>query len=217
MLVAAAVGAWGLHAYPSRRDDPFLGLIELRSPAVFHVLVYGYATLWFTTPFFALSHRLVARHDRRVYRVSPRRRTRGPAAVSRHRSDGRRRRSCSGETHFETTSGPRAGADMAHDPAARALHGRDDSRRGRHRQDVGLHVSLRRPAPPLASRQIRIGKIGGLVLEVKGDFCQQVRGILDRAGRERDYLEIGSTPASATTRCTTISIRTRSPLRSPHC
>src|SRR6185369_11093642 len=33
-------------------------------------------------------------------------------------------------------------------------------------------------------------KIGGLVLEVKGDFCQQVRGMLGRAGRESDYAEI---------------------------
>ena len=34
-------------------------------------------------------------------------------------------------------------------------------------------------------------KVGGLVLEVKGDFCKQVRGILARAGRADDYLEIG--------------------------
>ena len=34
-------------------------------------------------------------------------------------------------------------------------------------------------------------KIGGLVLEVKGDFCAQVRTILKTAGREQDYLEIG--------------------------
>ena len=33
-------------------------------------------------------------------------------------------------------------------------------------------------------------KIGGLVLEVKGDFCQQVRGMLARAGRASDYAEI---------------------------
>jgi hypothetical protein len=33
-------------------------------------------------------------------------------------------------------------------------------------------------------------KIGGLVLEVKGDFCTQVRGMLARAGREDDYVEI---------------------------
>ena len=34
-------------------------------------------------------------------------------------------------------------------------------------------------------------KVGGLVLEVKGDFCKQVRGILRDAGRGDDYLEIG--------------------------
>src|ERR1700677_1224697 len=34
-------------------------------------------------------------------------------------------------------------------------------------------------------------KIGGLVLEVKGDFCHKVREILDRQGRAEDYIEIG--------------------------
>ena len=34
-------------------------------------------------------------------------------------------------------------------------------------------------------------RAAGLVLEVKGDFCHSVRNILQRAGRERDYLEIG--------------------------
>jgi hypothetical protein len=34
-------------------------------------------------------------------------------------------------------------------------------------------------------------RIGGLVLEVKGDFCHQVRGILHAHGREADYVDIG--------------------------
>ena len=34
-------------------------------------------------------------------------------------------------------------------------------------------------------------RAGALVLEVKGDFCHQVRSILDDAGRGDDYLEIG--------------------------
>jgi hypothetical protein len=33
-------------------------------------------------------------------------------------------------------------------------------------------------------------RIGGLVLEVKGDFCNKVRGILERHGRKEDYVEI---------------------------
>jgi hypothetical protein len=35
--------------------------------------------------------------------------------------------------------------------------------------------------------------IGGLVLEVKGDFCHKVHGILDRQGRADDYIEINMT------------------------
>ena len=34
-------------------------------------------------------------------------------------------------------------------------------------------------------------RAAALVLEVKGDFCHQVRGILDDAGRGEDYLELG--------------------------
>jgi hypothetical protein len=34
-------------------------------------------------------------------------------------------------------------------------------------------------------------KVGGLVMEVKGDFCTQVRRILAEHGRADDYVEIG--------------------------
>ncbi|MDE0083090.1 MAG: TraM recognition domain-containing protein [Gammaproteobacteria bacterium] len=34
-------------------------------------------------------------------------------------------------------------------------------------------------------------RAAGLVLEVKGDFCHAVRGILEEAGRGEDYIEIG--------------------------
>ena len=34
-------------------------------------------------------------------------------------------------------------------------------------------------------------RIGGLVLEVKGDFCRKVEDILHRHGRSEDYIEIG--------------------------
>jgi hypothetical protein len=36
-------------------------------------------------------------------------------------------------------------------------------------------------------------RLGGLVLEVKGDFCDQVRAILDRHGRADDYIEVSLT------------------------
>ncbi len=37
----------------------------------------------------------------------------------------------------------------------------------------------------------RAVRAGGLVLEVKGDFCHQIREILTKAGRAEDYVEIG--------------------------
>src|SRR5262249_22080793 len=58
MATAACVGTWGLYAHPVQPDNPFLALIQLERPFVFKVLSYGYATLWFTTPFLAASVRL---------------------------------------------------------------------------------------------------------------------------------------------------------------
>jgi hypothetical protein len=33
-------------------------------------------------------------------------------------------------------------------------------------------------------------RVAGLVLEVKGDFCHNVRGILEKHGRPDDYVEL---------------------------
>src|SRR5215831_10634439 len=55
MSVAACVGAWGLRNYPVDHENLFLALIAAKDPAIFHVLTYGYATMWFSTPFFVAS------------------------------------------------------------------------------------------------------------------------------------------------------------------
>jgi len=55
LSVAAGVGTWGVFGHPVDPENPFLGLIALQNPPVFRVLTYGYATLWFTTSFFAAS------------------------------------------------------------------------------------------------------------------------------------------------------------------
>jgi hypothetical protein len=50
---------------------------------------------------------------------------------------------------------------------------------------------------PFAEQILSFGdtsnRIGGLVLEVKGDFCHKVRGILAKNGREGDFIEINLT------------------------
>jgi len=187
MLIAAAVGVVGTHAYPVDRSNVYLQLIELRNPTAFWVLVYGYATLWFTTPFLAASivgslttivaYRRPVRlkqHPLPAY-VPPERRPELTLVL--------------GERHFETTNG------RAPEPAWLTI-----PRRGLYTgiMVVGAVGTGKTSACmyPYADQLLRWRasdpdhKIGGLVLEVKGDFCQQVQGMLTKAGRGADYTEI---------------------------
>ena len=55
-----------------------------------------------------------------------------------------------GEQHHPTQPTRVAAPDMADDSASRPAHRRHDSRRRRHRQDVRVHVSVRRPVARVA-------------------------------------------------------------------
>src|SRR3954470_11725733 len=188
MLLATGVGVLGVHAHPVDRGNVYLQLIELRSPAVFNVLVYGYATLWFTTPFLALSI-LASLVTIVAYRYPAGTRAKPlPAYVPPERRPSPTL--VLGEAHFETTSG-RAPAPTWLTIPQRGLYTGV--------MIVGAVGTGKTSACmyPYADQLLRWRagdpdrKIGGLVLEVKGDFCNQVRGILRQAGRENDYLEIG--------------------------
>ena len=105
MGLAAAVGTWGLHVHPVDITDPFLGLIEARSPGVFTALVYGYVALWFTTPFFGASlvlSLLAIVASRREPHVRSR-----PLPTYLQPEDRPAPTLVLGERHFETTSGRR--------------------------------------------------------------------------------------------------------------
>jgi hypothetical protein len=188
LMVAAGVGLWGLHAHPVQIDDPFLGLMAIQKPVVFRLLAYGYATLWFTTPFFATS--LVTS----VLAI----------VVSRYPDTARSRplppypepeirptpTLVLGEAHFARTSGP------APEPTWLTI-----PQRGLYTGVMILGaVGTGKTSAcmyPYVDQLLRWRaqdaalKVGGLVLEVKGDFCRHVREMLRRANREADYLEIG--------------------------
>ena len=188
MTIAVAVGAWGLHAYPVRLDnDLFLQMVFVRKPLVFHVLTYGYATLWFSTPFFATSMLLSVA----AMIVSRRRPTIRSRALPPYPAPERRPAPALvlGEAHFPTTPG-RAPAPTWLTIPQRGLY-------------TGVMIlgavgtgKTSACMYPYVDQLLRWQaddperKLGGLLLEVKGDFCKQVRTILDRAGRPDDYLEI---------------------------
>jgi hypothetical protein len=188
LMVAAGVGLWGLHAHPVQIDDPFLGLMAIQKPFVFRLLAYGYATLWFTTPFFAASlvtsvlAIVISRYPdtarSRPLPPYPEPETRPtPTLVL-------------GEAHFARTSGP------APEPTWLTI-----PQRGLYTGVMILGaVGTGKTSAcmyPYVDQLLRWRaqdaalKVGGLVLEVKGDFCRHVREMLRRANREADYLEIG--------------------------
>jgi hypothetical protein len=188
MVVAAGVGTWGLRTCPVPSDDVFLGLIEARTPLVFHVLAYGYATLWFTTPFFIASL-FASLITILVYRRTPTMRFRSlppyPTVDARHGP-----MLVLGETHHSTTPG------RSPDPQWLTI-----PQRGLYTGVMVLGaVGTGKTSAcmyPYVDQLLRwrrddpSRKLGGLVLEVKGDFCGQVRSILSGAERADDYVEIG--------------------------
>ena len=217
MLVAAAVGTWGLHAYPISHGRPVSrrhrGAAAGRAPRA--------------------GLRAMPRSGSRR-RSSPRRSrlARWPSSrIDRHRGCVRAAPAVPsrvetrptpslvlGEAHFVDHARPRAGTAVAHDSAARPLHRRDGPRRRRHRQDVRLHVS-RTSTSSCAGARRRPGAQGrrpgaggeGRLLPAGADHARRAPAGPTTTSRS------GSTPASATTRCTTISIRMRWPTPSPRC
>ena len=126
MMVAACVGTWGLRMHPVDHENLFLALIAAKDPTVFHVLTYGYATMWFSTPFFAASLAL-SMLAIVAYRHAPSVRTRAlPPYPSPERRRLAVRRTWRGA--LSDYAWPRAFAGLADDPAARALHRNRDSR-----------------------------------------------------------------------------------------
>src|SRR5438128_6973362 len=183
MMAAAATGTWGLHAYPVQTDNVFLGLIALQKPPVFHLLAYGYATLWFTTPFF-LASLLTSLLAIVVYRQAPAARIRElspyPAPETRDSLS-----LVLGETHLLTTAGPAPAPTWLTIPQRGLYTGimiLGAVGTGKTSACMYPYVDqlLRWKAGDLDR------KVGGLVLEVKGDFCQHVRRMLRAAGREAD-------------------------------
>src|SRR5438105_18034 len=188
MAVAACIGVWGLQRYPVQRDDPFLALIQLERPLVYDVLTYGYTTVWFTTPFLAASL-LTSVLTIVAYRYPYATRARALPPYP-HPEARPTPMLVLGETHLGRMPGPGPAPTWLEIPQ-RGLYtgvlilGAVGSGKTSACMYPYVQQLLRWRAHDAAH------KLGGLVLEVKGDFCSQVRHILAEVGREQDYLEIG--------------------------
>lgn len=187
---SAVVGIVGLREYPFPSANVFLAAIAAEKPMVYAGFAYGYATAWFTTPFFVLSLALSV-----AYIFTGRGAVRPVAGKLPPYPDARRRKELFlvlGEQHLETEVGPAPEPRWLSIPerglyTGIAIFGAIGTGKtsAAMRPFIDQLLAYRADSPE--------AKVGGLVLEVKGDFCTQVRDILENHGRGADYVEVSLT------------------------
>ena len=187
LACSSLVGVVGLHVWPFPQHDPLLALIAIRRPVLFAGLAYTYATVWFTTPILLLNvaaslvYILIARLDRPATQQSL-----PPYPAPEQRKD---LFLVLGEQHLRTTP-TRASAPQWLVIPERGLYTGMAiiGAVGTGKTSACLYPYVEQLLAYRASDAVR--KVGGLVLEVKGDFCRHVRAILARHGRDDDYIEV---------------------------
>jgi hypothetical protein len=188
--LSAACGIVLHSLYPVHDADPLLHLLALERPEIFHGLVWSYSLFLYSTPFLVFSilfslayiHFYEPKPDQVAGRLPP-------------YPDPLRREDLFlvvGELHRQLKPLP------SPDPSWLCI-----SERGLYTGIcvVGAIGSGKTQAAILpVMRQLfayRAGapdeRLSGVVLEVKGDLCRQVRKILETCGRAEDYVEVSLT------------------------
>jgi hypothetical protein len=186
-LLAMATGTVLFYARPFPERQLFLEVIAVRAPQVFQSFRWLYVMALFTTPYMLylamLSALYIGTLKGKSHTIA--------GQLPNYPDPGRRKKLfvVLGEVHHPRRSGP------AENPAwlviperglftGIAIFGAIGS---------GKTLCCMYPyAEQILSYQAHDSerRIGGLVLEVKGDFCRKVKGILEHCGRGGDYVEI---------------------------
>jgi len=186
-ILACATGITLYFRWPFPENDMMLHLISIRSPLIYAFFKYTYTLFLFTTPYIGYSLVLSGLY---VFAFRPNRKVK-PMPLPAYPDPSRRDELflVLGEVHD-----PRKPV-AAEDPYWLAIPER------------GLFTGIAIFGAigtgktsgcmyPYAEQLISYRadhpdkRIGGLVLEVKGDFCHKVKDILKRHGREEDYVEV---------------------------
>ena len=185
--VAAVAGVEALLRWRWPPDDPMLALVSIHAPYTYRALYTAYVTLLFTTPFLmtsmalALSYIFIGRRARaEVAGALPP----YPAVASRQELF-----LVLGEQHHPTKPVPSPAPQWLTVPARGLFTGIavvgavGSGKTSGCLYPYAEQIFGYQPGDPARC-------IGGLVLEVKGDFCHDVRRMLREHGRESDYLEV---------------------------
>jgi hypothetical protein len=188
VALAALTGALLIALAPVDASNPFLTLVSLRRPMLYFLLTKSYLLFLFTTPWIIYSTALSLMF---VHAPEPSMERTGAIPLPRI-EDPLERSSLYvvlGERHKTTKREPVLQPTWLTIPekglyTGVACFGAIGS---------GKTSSFIRPVALQLFRYAardRARRLGGLVLEVKGDFCHQVRDMLRASGREEDYNEL---------------------------
>jgi len=187
LAIAVAIGTLGLQAYPLSVDNVFLAMIQLRAPRVFFGIGYAYALLWFTTPLIAMSMVMslfVLAFNRHVPAQHF-----APLPTYPHVATRPEPSLVIGETHLPTQPGRATNPTWLTVPERGLYTGvLIVGATGTGKTSAAMYPFVRQLLSWRADDPTR--KMAGVVMEVKGDFCREVRTMLQEVGRESDYVEL---------------------------
>lgn len=188
LALALALGVMGTSRWPLSRENAFLAMVAVESPRLWQAWSYTYVALWFTTPFLALT---VAASLAYIFVV--RVRPDGPFQALPPYPPPASRADLFvvlGEQHH-ARSPRRATTPTWLTIPERGLYTGIAivGAIGTGKTSGGMYPYAEQLLAYRASEDDR--KLAALVLEVKGDFCHQVRGLLARHSRADDYVEVG--------------------------
>jgi len=188
--MSAACGIVLQSLYPIHSVDPLLRLLELERPAIFQGLVWSYNLFLYSTPFLAFSILFSLAY---VHFYQPKLdQVAGPLPPY---SDPLSREDLElivGEVHHPLKPKPSPTPQWLSLPERGLYTGICVAgATGSGKTKAIVLPAMRQLFAYKANDPER--RLSGVVLEVKGDLCRQVRRILAGCGRERDYVEVSLT------------------------
>ena len=182
------VGITGMLRWPFPEENSLLQLILLQKPALFYAIKYAYVTMLFSTPFIAFSIALSSLYIYFARRDKPT----GPIRLPRYPevADRSHLYLVIGEVHHARRPEPAENPHWLAIPSRGLYTGiAIFGAIGTGKTTCCMYPFSKQLFNYRAHDKER--RVGGLILEVKGDFCYHVKRILEGAGRGEDYVEIG--------------------------
>jgi len=187
LLLSIPVGLAGMLSWPFPEENSLLQLVLLRKPLLFYAIKYAYLTMLFSTPFIAFSTLLSLLY---IFFARRQKRTGEIRLPGYPEPEGRDALYLVvGEVHHAKKPEPVENPRWLVIPDRGLFTGIAIFGAIGTGKTTGCMYPFAKQLLSFHSRD-KERRVGGLILELKGDFCHHVKRILEAAGRGDDYIEI---------------------------